>query len=174
MNNPINQWDLIWTGEWELWQGVLVALAFSLLAWFLYRGELLRGTTSKLRLVLPLLRIGAIFLIIITFAGPALRTTWEDGQRGRILVFLDSSESMALTDEHMDAGRKLVLAEQHGFLPKDQNLANFSLHESSVLLRKASDQIMKEISSAKQNFQNLEKNIRKNIREAHSLLSKKN
>ncbi len=174
MNNPINQWDLIWTGEWELWQGVLVALAFSLLAWFLYRGELLRGTTSKLRLVLPLLRIGAIFLIIITFAGPALRTTWEDGQRGRILVFLDSSESMALTDEHMDAGRKLVLAEQHGFLPKDQNLANFSLHESSVLLRKASNQIMKEISSAKQNFQNLEKNIRKNIREAHSLLSKKN
>ena len=174
MNNPINQWDLIWTGEWELWQGVLVALAFSLLAWFLYRGELIRGTTSKLRLVLPLLRIGAIFLIIITFAGPALRTTWEDGQRGRILVFLDSSESMALTDEHMDAGRKLVLAEQHGFLPKDQNLANFSLHESSVLLRKASNQIMKEISSAKQNFQNLEKNIRKNIREAHSLLSKKN
>ena len=174
MNNPINQWDLIWTGEWELWQGVLVALAFSLLAWFLYRGELIRGTTSKLRLVLPLLRIGAIFLIIITFAGPALRTTWEDGQRGRILVFLDSSESMALTDEHMDAGRKLVLAEQHGFLPKDQNLANFSLHESSVLLRKASNQIMKEISSAKQNFQNLEKNIRKNIRETHSLLSKKN
>jgi hypothetical protein len=174
MNNPINQWDLIWTGEWELWQGVLVALAFSLLAWFLYRGELIRGTTSKLRLILPLLRIGAIFLIIITFAGPTLRTTWEDGERGRILVFLDSSESMSLTDEHMDAGRKLVLAKQLGFLPKDQNLADFSLHESSVLLQKASDQIMNEFSSAKQNFQNLEKNIRKNIRETHSLLSKKN
>ena len=174
MNTPLNQWDLIWTGEWELWQGVLVALVFSFLAWFLYRGELARSTTSKLRFILPTLRIVAIFLVIITFAGPVLRTTWEDGERGRILVFLDSSESMALTDEHMDAGRKLVLAQQHGFLPKDQNLTDFSLRESSRLLREASDQIMNEFSSAKQNFKNLEKNIRKNIRETHSLLSKKN
>ena len=174
MNNPIKQWDLIWTGELELWQGVLVALVFSLLAWYLYRGELIRGTSSKLRFILPFLRIVAIFLIFITFAGPVLRTSWEDGERGRILVFLDSSESMALTDEHMDAGRKLVLAEQLGFLPKDQNLADFSLHESSVLLRKASDQIMNEFSSAKQNFQNLEKNIRKNIRDTHSQLTGKN
>ena len=174
MNNPIKQWDLIWTGEWELWQGVLVALVFSLLAWYLYRGELIRGTSSKLRFILPFLRIVAIFLIFITFAGPVLRTNWEDGERGRILVFLDSSESMALTDEHMNAGRKLVLAKQLGFLPKDQNLADFSLHESSVLLRKASDQIMNEFSSAKQNFQNLEKNIRKNIRDTHSQLTGKN
>ena len=174
MNSLSNRWDLIWTGEWELWQGVLVALAFSLLAWFLYRGELVRGTTSRLRFFLPLLRILAIFLIVITFAGPALRTTWEDGERGRILVFLDSSESMALTDEHMHAGRKLVLARQHGFLPSDQNLADFSLHESSVLLRKTSDQIIDQFSSAKQDFKNLEKSVRKKIGDSNALLSKKN
>jgi hypothetical protein len=174
LNSLNNQWDLIWTGEWELWQGVLVALAFSLLAWFLYRGELVRGTTNRLRFFLPLLRILAIFLIVITFAGPALRTTWEDGERGRILVFLDSSESMALTDEHMHAGRKLVLARQHGFLPRDQNLADFSLHESSVLLRKTSDQIMDQFSSAKQDFKNLEKSVRKKIGDSNALLSKKN
>jgi hypothetical protein len=143
MNSPIDNWDLIWTGEWELWHGVLVALAFSVLAWFLYRGELIRGTTSKLRLILPLLRIVCNLSNYHNLCRSHLRTTWEDGERGRILCILDSSESMALTDEHMDAGRKLVLAEQHGFLPKDQNLADFSLHESSVLLRKASDQIMK-------------------------------
>ena len=174
MNSPIDNWDLIWTGEWELWHGVLVALAFSVLAWFLYRGELIRGTTSKLRFILPTLRVVAIFLIVITFTGPTLRTTWEDGERGRILVFLDSSESMALTDKHMSAGRKLVLAQQHGFLPKDQNLADFSLHESSLLLQNASDQILNEISSPKQNFSKLEKNIRKKIKESSSLLSKKN
>ena len=173
MNIPLNQWDLIWTGEWELWQGVLVALVFSILAWFLYRGELARGTTSRLRFLLPTLRIIAIFLIIITFTGPTLRTTWEDGERGRILVFLDSSESMALTDKHMSAGRKLVLAQQHGFLPKDQNLADFSLHESSVFLRNASDQIVNEISSPNPNFGILEKNIRKEIREITSILSNK-
>ena len=174
MNNPINQWGLIWTGEWELWQGVLVALAFSMLAWFLYRGELARGTTSKLKFILPFLRTLAIFLIIITFAGPTLRTTWEDGERGRILVFLDSSESMSLTDKHMSAGRKLVLAQQYGFLPKDQNLADFSLHKSSVTLRKASNLILNEFSSATQNFKNLENNIRKKLKDTDSILSKKN
>ncbi len=67
MNPFINNWDLIWTGEWELWQGLIVGLVFSLVAWFLYRGELIRGTTSKLRFLLPFLRTLAVFLIILAF-----------------------------------------------------------------------------------------------------------
>ncbi|MGY8713475.1 MAG: hypothetical protein ACKVJ1_06310, partial [Verrucomicrobiia bacterium] len=134
MNPFINNWDLIWTGEWELWQGLIVGLVFCLVAWFLYRGELIRGTTSKLRFLLPFLRTLAVFLIILAFCGPTLRTSWEEGERGRVLIFLDSSESMSLKDEHMTAGRKLILAQKLGYFPKDQNLVNFNLFDSAEIL----------------------------------------
>ena len=174
MNPFINNWDLIWTGEWELWQGLIVGLVFSLVAWFLYRGELIRGTTSKLRFLLPFLRTLAVFLIILAFCGPTLRTSWEEGERGRVLIFLDSSESMSLKDEHMTAGRKLILAQKLGYFPKDQNLVNFNLFDSAEILRKTSDQINREISSKKPDTKVLLRKVRRNIEQVDQLLTKEN
>ncbi|MEJ6620997.1 MAG: PA14 domain-containing protein [Opitutae bacterium] len=174
MNPFINNWDLIWTGEWELWQGLIVGLVFCLVAWFLYRGELIRGTTSKLRFLLPFLRTLAVFLIILAFCGPTLRTSWEEGERGRVLIFLDSSESMSLKDEHMTAGRKLILAQKLGYFPKDQNLVNFNLFDSAEILRKTSGQINREISSKKPEAKVLLRNVRGNIEQVDQLLAKEN
>ena len=45
------------------------------------------------------------------------------------MVFLDGSESMTIKDEHMSPGRKLLLAERHGWLPADQQLLDPTLYE---------------------------------------------
>ena len=45
------------------------------------------------------------------------------------MVFHDGSESMTIKDEHMSPGRKLLLAERHGWLPADQQLLDPTLYE---------------------------------------------
>lgn len=172
MNPLIDNWSLIWTGDWELWEGLIAGLGFSLLAWFLYRGELLGGTSSRLRFILPFLRVLAILLVILIVCGPTLRRSWEEGERGRVLIFLDSSESMSLKDQHMTSGRKLVLAQKHGYLPKDQNLVNFNLFKSAEILRKTSEEISQEISSGEPDKKNLLKKVLSDIDRANKLITK--
>ena len=135
---------LLWAGEWSLWQTLGVILLLVLLASWIYQGEFKRGTTGKLRWLLPTLRCLALSAIALTFAGPVLQLETEEGNRGRITVFLDSSESMDLKDKNYSPGRKVLLAKEHGFLPQESNLVDYRLALASrkmetlaVLLRKA-------------------------------------
>ena len=126
--------SLYLAGELEPWACILIVLAASGLAWWLYRLETKKGTAPPLDKLLPFLRAIAVALVVLTLAGPTLKNVSETGQRGRVLVFLDGSESMSIQDKHMSPGRKLLLAERHGWLPQDQQLLDPTLYEVADLL----------------------------------------
>ena len=127
--------QLLWSGEWLLWQALTAGLSLVVLVWWIYRREIRKGTSGHLRWVLPVLRSLAIIGLALTLAGPVLRLQKEEGNRGRITVFLDSSESMDLTDKALGPGRKILLAREHGFLPEGSNLVDFRIHQASRELK---------------------------------------
>ena len=91
---------LLWAGEWPLWQSAGLALILILIATWIYLGEAKKGTSGSLRWVLPSLRCLALVALVLTLAGPVLQLQKEEGNRGKITVFLDSSESMELRDKN--------------------------------------------------------------------------
>ena len=147
MTSAFENIRLLWAGEWPLWQTVAFAIALVLLAVWIYRGEAKRGTRGKLRWLLPALRCLALVAIVLTLAGPVLQLQREEGNRGKITVFLDSSESMDLKDKNYSPGRKVLLAKEHGFLPEELNLVDYRFATASremenlaELLRKADNE----------------------------------
>ena len=124
-------------GELDSWICILLVLIAAATAWWLYRMETKKGASAPLDKLLPFLRAAAVALIVLTLAGPTLKNVSEKGERGRVLVFLDGSESMTIQDNHMSPGRKLLLAERHGWLPKDQQLLDPTLYEVTDLLSTA-------------------------------------
>ena len=98
MNFEQEKIRLLWAGEWPLWQTAGLAFLLLLLAAWIYRKEAKRGTTGRLRWLLPSLRCLALAAIVLTLAGPVLQLKREEGNRGKITVFLDSSESMNLKE----------------------------------------------------------------------------
>ena len=50
---------------------------------------------------------------------------------------------MTIQDKHMSPGRKLLLAERHGWLPQDQQLLDPTLHEAADLLSAARSEVKK-------------------------------
>ena len=127
--------QLLWSGEWLLWQALTAGLSLVVLVWWIYRREIRKGTSGHLRWVLPGLRSLALLGLALTLAGPVLRLQKEEGNRGRITVFLDSSQSMDLTDKALGPGRKILLAREHGFLPEGSNLVDFRIHQASRELK---------------------------------------
>ena len=101
------------------WLGLLLALAGSILAWRYYRREA-HNLTGSLRWVLPLLRSMAIFLVVFVLSGPVLHHRNVVGVLGRVLIYLDGSQSMGATDKQMSAARKVLVAQQLGWLPSTQ------------------------------------------------------
>ena len=105
-------------GDVPLWLGALVAFVTALSTWFLYRREK-HDLPPALRIWLPALRAAAVFLTVLVLTGPVLHHRRVEGQLGRVVVFLDASQSMASRDSQMPDARKLLLAEQQGVLPPD-------------------------------------------------------
>lgn len=126
--------DLRFLGDWGIWQGLILALLLSAGAWILYRREV-RNRRDSLRWLLPLLRAAVVFLIIMMLTGPVLHHRRMIGQLVRLLVVIDSSESMGLTDEDMNVGRKLVIAHELGWLPS--GLVDISPIKAAEALRRA-------------------------------------
>ena len=131
MNLGQEKMRLLWAGEWPLWQTAGVALLLVLIAAWIYLGEAKRGTSGRLRWVLPSLRCIALVALVLTLAGPVLRLQKEDGNRGKITIFLDSSESMDLKDKNYSPGRKILLAKEHGFLPEESDLIDYRFATAS-------------------------------------------
>lgn len=96
-------------------------LAFSLaaVAFALYRRET-RARRDALGWLLPMLRSLAVFLVVLMLTGPVLHHRKVIGELAHVLLFVDTSESMRLTDEAMEVPRKLLLAQQLGWLPADK------------------------------------------------------
>lgn len=110
--------SLRFLGDWNPWVGLLVAVLLGGLAWVLYRRETNPNRTA-LRWLLPVARIGVIVLAVLMLTGPVLHHRKVVGERGRVLLFVDASKSMGLTDESMDVSRKLLTARRLGWLPPE-------------------------------------------------------
>jgi len=110
--------NLRFMGDWNPWVGAAVALVLGVMAWALYRRET-KTNATRLRWLLPVIRMAVVFLAILMLTGPVLHHRKVVGERGRVLVFVDASLSMKLTDEPMDVARKLLEARRLGWLPPE-------------------------------------------------------
>ncbi|MEM9414337.1 MAG: hypothetical protein AAGA29_02510 [Planctomycetota bacterium] len=108
--------ELRFAGSWPLWSVLVLMLAAGLVAWVLYRRELKRGWLGW---VLPTLRALAIMLVVLMLAGPELVHTTGEEHRGQVLVLVDASQSMGVTDEQMPLGEKLLAAHRLGLTELD-------------------------------------------------------
>jgi len=98
----------------------MLASLFATGTWWLYRRQTAtENRGERLAWLLPLLRTAAVILLIFMLTGPIWRHHERVGEFGKVLVFIDASESMSLHDEHMDVARKLMIAMQRGWLSAD-------------------------------------------------------
>ena len=111
----MNATTLRWIGDWPWYAGVIAATVLAIAAWVLYRKDT-GGMRSGFRFVLPLLRALTVFLIVILLGGPVLQHRTVVGERARLIVLVDGSESMQLADPGMDSGRKIQILERLGML----------------------------------------------------------
>lgn len=126
---------LRFAGVLPWWLALLLALTFSTLCWRYYRRER-HDLTGKLRWLLPLLRSVAFFMVAFALAGPILHHRQVIGELGRVLIYVDGSESMTVQDSHMSVARKLLVARQLGWIPEDHiDTAPFQLAEEMRAVR---------------------------------------
>ena len=95
--NPTTETTLRFTGDWPVVPVVAVALGLSLLMLWLYRREI-RFHSSRFASVPALLRSVAVFLLVMALAGPVMRHVTTYRQLGRVIIAVDASASMKLTD----------------------------------------------------------------------------
>ncbi|MCB1278586.1 vWA domain-containing protein [Prosthecobacter sp.] len=99
--SPQTETTLRFTGGYPPLPVILLAFGLAgLMAW-LYRREL-KFVTSRFAQVPALLRSLAVFILVIALAGPVLRHVTTLRQLGRVVIAVDSSASMQLTDETAD------------------------------------------------------------------------
>jgi hypothetical protein len=106
---------LRWAGDWPWTLGVTAAVVLGATAVILYRRDV-AGSSKTLRILLPLLRGLAVALIVLMLSGPVLHHRRVVGTLARMIVAIDSSESMQLTDSAMESGRKIAIARRLGLL----------------------------------------------------------
>lgn len=102
-------------GDLPLWLGLLLSLIVCGLSWLYYSRESF-DLPRRLKWFLPLLRSLAFFLGIMVLTGPVLHHRTIIGELGRVKIYLDASRSMTMQDRHMSTGRKLMIAEQLGWI----------------------------------------------------------
>lgn len=109
--------SLRFVGDLPLWAGLILALIFSGMSWNYYRRESF-DLPRRLRWMLPLLRSMVFFLAIIVLTQPVLHHRKVIGELGHVRIFVDTSQSMGLRDQHLSAGRKLLIAEERHWIPE--------------------------------------------------------
>ncbi|HQX51502.1 MAG TPA: VWA domain-containing protein [Planctomycetaceae bacterium] len=107
--------SLRFVGDVPLWLGLLLAFIVCTLSWLYYSRESF-DLPRRLKWFLPLLRSLAFFLGIMVLTGPVLHHRTIIGELGRVKIYLNASRSMTMQDRHMSIGRKLLIAEQLGWI----------------------------------------------------------
>ena len=105
-------------GDWPWWAGVTAALVLGGLSWVLYWRDV-RAFAGWVRITLPALRAAAVAMIVLMLSGPVLHHREVIGQLSRLLLFVDGSRSMDLTDSSMEPGRKIRVLERLGSSVKE-------------------------------------------------------
>src|SRR3954467_14060896 len=106
---------LRFVGDWPWWAGTGAALLLGAAVWPLYLREV-RPLARWVRLGLPALRSVAVMMIVLMLSGPVLHHRRIIGELSRLMLFVDGSQSMGLSDPSMDLGRKLRITQQLGLL----------------------------------------------------------
>ncbi len=121
-------------GDWPWWAGVGAALILGILSWVLYRRDV-RAFPAWVKITLPALRALAVAMIVVMLSGPVLHHREVIGQLSRLLLFVDGSRSMELTDASMEPGRKIRVLERLGLLR--EGMVKMDLAKASDLLSEA-------------------------------------
>ena len=100
---PTSETTLRFTGDWPLLPVVGVALALSALMYLLYRREV-RVNPHRFAWMPAACRSLTVFILVLALAGPVLRHVTTLRQLGRVVIALDASASMKLTDEPVGKG----------------------------------------------------------------------
>jgi hypothetical protein len=96
--SPTTETSLRFSGEWPFTPILLIALGLAALMLWLYRREI-RLQSAALAWLPALLRSLAVFILVLALAGPVLRHETTLRQLGRVVIALDASSSMKLTDD---------------------------------------------------------------------------
>lgn len=118
MNPEHVQTSLRFVGDWPWYVAFGLALVLGSTAWFLYHREM-QGRPLWLRVGLPLLRSLSVLMIVVMLCGPVLHHRKIIGQLSRLLLFVDGSKSMSLTDTSMSTGRKILILQRLGLWRSD-------------------------------------------------------
>lgn len=116
----------------QLWLLVAALAVFALcyVFWF-YRRE--RDALRPLqRLVMPVLRLVAIAGAIVFFLGPERRIDQQDSRDSRVVILVDTSQSMSVEDEASDESAKLARTEAVRSALRDSQLID-SLREKHIV-----------------------------------------
>ena len=109
---------LHFSGDFTWWVAAIFAGVAALAAAWIYRGDIKGRMTSGLW-ALPLLRVGAIVLVVMMLSGPVIQNHTSVGTTARVLLYVDASASMKATDEQMELPRKLRIIRQLGWIDGD-------------------------------------------------------
>lgn len=95
--------------------GAALALLAACACWWLYRGET-KSLPTFVRWLLPLPRWLAIALSVLILTGPVLQLRYQQGNPGKILILVDGSQSMLVSDKHAAELWKLQIARSLGWV----------------------------------------------------------
>ncbi|EDY21450.1 hypothetical protein CfE428DRAFT_0695 [Chthoniobacter flavus Ellin428] len=112
------QTSLRFVGDWPWYVAFGIAILLGAAAWFLYRREM-HGRSWWVQWLLPLLRSLTVLMIVVMLCGPVLHHRKIIGQLSRLLLFVDGSKSMSLTDTSMSTGRKILILQRLGLWRSD-------------------------------------------------------
>lgn len=127
---PQTETSLRFTGGYPPLPVIMLAFGLAALMWFLYRREL-KFVGSRAAQVPAVLRSLAVFILVLALAGPMLRHVTTLRQLGRVVIAVDSSASMQLTDE---------AADQSARTPKTR------FHRAEDLLLKGATPLLKKLA----------------------------
>src|SRR5262245_59372805 len=106
------QWQPRWAGAAPIWQilGWLLCLAPLALIVLLYRAELrlVRPTVARALLAARIASTAAVLAVLAL--QPVIHVTTTDTIRGRVVVAIDRSQSMGITDPQRPLVEKLRIA----------------------------------------------------------------
>lgn len=123
---------LQFAGDWPPFFGLAVAILGALAAWLLYQREIRSLKTVPGIRALPWLRAGAVLLLLLMLTGPVLKLRTISGTLTRLLIFVDSSQSMGVSDPEMDVARKLAAVRSLGWLPATPEAARAEVAAESM------------------------------------------
>ncbi|MDP7011064.1 MAG: VWA domain-containing protein [Verrucomicrobiota bacterium] len=109
---------LHFSGDFTWWMAVILAGGAALAAAWIYRGDI-KGRMASGLWMLPLLRVGAIVLVVMMLSGPVIQSHTSEGTTARVLLYVDASASMKATDKQMELPRKLRIIRQFGWIEGD-------------------------------------------------------